>query len=55
LSPFEAEPRLHHRWAQLQGLLRLRRELRLFAPDDVDYASPQAVVGSETPARPPKK
>jgi len=48
LSPYEAEPGLHPRGAQLYGVLWVRRTLRLLAQDHVDYDSPQAVPGVET-------
>ncbi len=50
VSPQKTEPRLHHRRPQLQSLLQLRAQIRLFPGYDVDPASAATILRADAPA-----
>src|SRR5579872_5979655 len=55
VSPQKAEPSVYRTRPQLQGVLRLRRDVSLLAGFDVDYASQEVVSHAATPASGRKK
>lgn len=54
LPPQEAEPGIHNSRAQLQGMLRLRSDISLFAGFHVSHAPEEIISGLEALAGQPK-